>query len=455
MGVFVDSLSGFVSGLSSSDVPADAFATCGIGFCDAIGVSIAALDQPIFRQLHAVVAAQQAKPESRILLTGERTLAPEAALIGAATAHALDYDDYAFSNHVSAVLVPAILAEAETTGASGTDMATAYVAGYEVWREIMKREPGDWYQRGWHPTAILGAFGSTAASAHLRRLNSDQIRNAFGLSFVQCTGVMGNFGSMGKPYQGGAAARAGLIATRMAEAGIDAGPQAVDGANGFLRALSPSGQIDIETPATEIGQEWGILAEKLNIKRYPTVGASQRCIDCAIQLNGEFAPEPERISKIRPHISERHSNVMPYHAPQTALEAKFSLEFVVAAGLVDGSVTFDQMTDDYVQRPDIQQLMALVEREIGPDDDPVYPAGKRADIVEVVMDDGSVLTSDEVERWRGHGANPMSREELRAKFMDCAIRGTSERQAAGYFDALFDVAGLGSINDIPVLSTIR
>lgn len=455
MGVFVDSLSGFVAGLNSHDVPDEAFAICGVGFCDVMGVSIAAFDQPIFRQLQTVINAQESKPESRILLTEERTLAPEAALIGAATAHALDYDDYAFSNHVSAVLVPAILAEAETTGASGIEMAAAYIAGYEVWREIMKREPDDWYSRGWHPTAILGAFGSTAASAHLRGLNSDQIRNAFGLCFVQSTGVMGNFGSMGKPYQGAAAARAGLVATRMAEAGIDAGPDSVDGANGFLRALSPSGEIDVETPAARIGREWGILTERLNIKRYPTVGASQRCIDCAIQLHEDFAPDPERISLIRPHISERHSNVMPYRAPQTALEAKFSLEFVVAAGLVDGAVTFNQMTDAYVQRPDIQRLMALVEREIGPDDDPVYPAGKRADIVEVGLDDGSVLTSNEVERWRGHGANPMSRQELRAKFMDCASRGTSESQAAGYFDALIDIASLGSMQDIPVLTPLR
>lgn len=455
MGVFVDSLSGFVADLGSDDIPAEAFATCGVGFSDVMGVSIAALDQPIFKQLRTVIAAQEAKPESRILLTGQRTVATEAALVGAATAHALDYDDYAFSNHVSAVLVPAILAEAETTGATGTGMATAYVAGYEVWREIMKREPGDWYQRGWHPTAILGAFGSTAASAHLRGLNAGQIRNAFGLCFVQCIGVMGNFGSMGKPYQGGAAARAGLVATRMAEAGIDAGPDAIDGANGFLRALSPSGQIDVETPAAGIGKEWGILTEKLNIKRYPTVGASQRCIDCAIQLHDDFAPDPDRISLIRPHISERHSNVMPYRAPQTALEAKFSLEFAVSAGLVDGAVTFDQMTDAYVQRPDIQRLMALVEREVGPDDDPVYPAGKRADIVEVSLNDGSVLTSNEVERWRGHGANPMSRQELREKFMDCATRQISETHAADYFETFIEVAKLRSMKDIPELSVIR
>lgn len=448
MGVLVESLSEFVAGLTNDDVPEEALTTCGIGFSDVIGVSVAALDQPIYRQLRTIAAAQQAKPESRILLTGDRTLATEAALIGAATAHALDYDDYAFSNHVSAVLVPAILAEAETTGSSGRDMATAYVAGYEVWRELMKREPDDWYKRGWHPTAILGAFGSAAASAHLRGLDSRQIQNAFGLCFIQCAGVMGNFGSMAKPYQGGSAARAGLVAVRMAEAGLDSGPDAVDGVNGFLRALSPSGQIDVESPAARIGEDWGILAEKLNIKRYPTVGASQRCIDCAVQIHDDFAPDPQQISSIRPHISERHSNVMPYRAPQTALEAKFSLEFAVVAGLVEGAVTFYQMTDAFVQRSDIQQLMTRVERLIGPDDDPVFPAGKRADIVEVTINDGTVLTSNEVERWRGHGANPMSREDLRGKFMDCATRSITETQAASYFDAFIDIANLGSVNDV-------
>lgn len=451
MGNLTESLADFVASLRTDDIPEGAEAIVGTGFADAIGVTIAALDQPVYRHLKGAVAAMDSGSEARIVLTPDRQNAPNAALVGAATAHALDYDDYAFSNHVSAVLVPAIMAEAEVTGASGRDMVAAYVAGYEVWRDIMGREPGDWYARGWHPTAVFGAFGSTAASAFLRGLPAEKIRHAFGLCLVQGGGVMDNFGTMAKPFQGGCAAQAGLLAVRFAEAGLDAGPDAVDGVNGYLRGLSPTGEVDAGSPADKLGKVWGILKERLNIKAYPTVGASQRGIDCAIQLHRDAAPEPARISKIRAHISERHANVMPHHQPQTALEAKFSQEFAVVAGLLEGQVGFKQLTDGFVQRGDVQTLMGKVELVIGPDDDPVYPAGKRADLVEVVMDDGRTIVSDEVTRWRGHGANPMTCDELRVKFMDCATRMISEEDAAGYFEKLVDVAAMKSMAALPDL----
>ena len=132
--------------------------------------------------------------------TGEATLyfserkadGPQAAWINGTAAHALDFDDVALRGHPSTVLVPAILAEAETLDVSGRDMVTAYVAGYETWAELVRREQGFHHGKGWHPTGIFGAIGAAAACASLRRLDPRQATQAIALGASQSAGLMAN-----------------------------------------------------------------------------------------------------------------------------------------------------------------------------------------------------------------------------------------------------------------------
>ncbi len=450
MAAVTESVVEFISDAIEIDLPAGVDEIVAVGFCDTIGVTLAALDEPVCQVASEAVRRQGGQAQSRINLGADRTTSEYAALIGAATAHALDYDDYAFSNHVSAVMVPAILAEAELTGASGADMVRAYVTGYEVWRDIMHREPDDIYARGWHPTAVFGAFGVVAAASVLNKLGKDEIRNAIGLAVANSGGVMANFGTMGKPYQGGRAAQAGLTSVHLAMAGMDAGPDALDAENGLLLGLSPERRADVTTPA-DLGRDWGIMKERLNIKRYPTVGASQRIADCACELHHHPALNLSQIVKIRPYVSEKHIRVMPIHRPQTGLEAKFSIELVAVAGMLNGAVGFHELSDDFVGRADVQELIRKVEPDIGPDDDPVYAAGTRADILHVDLIDGRTISSNEVARWRGHAENPMSLDELKAKFMDCATQTLNEAQAEQYFQVFSAIGELSSTDDIPIL----
>ncbi len=453
MGRLTDSLAEFVAKSESLDIPSGVSQIVSSGFCDTVGVTLAGMNEPVWQHMKKLALGQGGAPEARLFLGAEKVPAQAAALVGAATAHAIDYDDYAFSNHVSAVLVPSILAEAERVGADGSNMMRAYAVGYEVWREIMKREPGDLYTRGWHPTAVFGGFGVAAAAASLNSADADTVRNAIGLTVAFGGGVMDNFGSMAKPVQGGQAAESGLKAFRMAQAGVDAGADALDGQNGLLLALSPDRQANISEPAGGLETFQGILTEKLNIKRYPTVGSSQRCADAAVQLHQDGGIELSDIVRIRPKVSERHARVMPVHKPNSALEAKFSLEFVVAAGLINGKIGFTELSDDFVRRPDVRALIDKVEIEIGPDDDPEFPAGGRADVIRLDLKDGTTVESKEVTRWRGHARRPMSQDELREKFLDCAVRAISQDQAEKIFELLSDIANLDSVDRIPVIKT--
>lgn len=194
--------------------------------------------------------------------------APEAALLNGVAAHALDFDDVALRGHPSAVLVPAILAAAQELDAQGARMLDAYVAGYEVWANLVDREHGIHHTKGWHPTGVFGAVA--AACAALRRLDAAACTHALGLGASRGAGILSNFGSMAKPFHAGRAAHSGVLAARLAAAGLTASPDALEHPQGFLAAISPHGNVDRQRPVGPPGRRWQIVERRLNFKKYPT-----------------------------------------------------------------------------------------------------------------------------------------------------------------------------------------
>ncbi len=147
----------FIAGMRFERVPAGAVETVARGFTDCVGVMLAGLAEPVASVVAKSVGL--AGPVGRVADFGETGLAaPDLALIYGAAAHALDYDDTGLNGHPSAVLVPAILAEAQEVAADGKAMIAAYVAGYEVWAELVGREPDSLHQKGWHPSAVYGTL---------------------------------------------------------------------------------------------------------------------------------------------------------------------------------------------------------------------------------------------------------------------------------------------------------
>ncbi|MES1155427.1 MAG: MmgE/PrpD family protein, partial [Pseudorhodoplanes sp.] len=221
--------------------------------------------------------------------------APDLALLFGTAAHALDYDDTGLSGHPSAVLVPAVLAETIETGASGRAMALAYLAGYEVWADLISRDVDSLHVKGWHPSAVIGTIAAAAVSASLRRLDAEKAATAVGIAASMSGGVVSNFGSMTKPFHLGRAAQSGLLAARLAQAGMTASPDAIEHPVGILRALSPMLNVDTTRP-THLGHEWRILREGLNVKLYPACYAVHRSLDAMIGLMAKKSFKPEDIA---------------------------------------------------------------------------------------------------------------------------------------------------------------
>ncbi|MCB1362890.1 MAG: MmgE/PrpD family protein [Rhodobacteraceae bacterium] len=426
----------FAAGIATAAIPAAALSTARLGFTDAIACLLAGRDEPVSVILRDYVAGRS-DGKGSVCLLGRGRAAPElAALIDATAAHALDYDDYMFSNHPSAVLVAAILACAQVSGADGARMARAYLAGYEIWGDLMLREADHFHSKGWHPTAVLGPVGAAAAAAHVLGLDGAGAGHAIALSASHSGGVMGNFGSMAKPYHAGRAAEAGVRAALLARAGFTARGDVLEGPAGLLAALSPRGNVDLKTPP-QFGRRWRSAEAGLNIKKYPTVGASQRIIDAALALMAQTPLDTADIAGMEIRISRKFAAVMPFGDPAIPAEAKFSAQFAVAAALRFGKVGMAEVSQAALGDGELRRLIGAAAIERGEIYDPGYPNAAPEDWIVLTMRDGSRIESPRIRRASGHADAPLSPDELWRKFAGCAEwSGLAEHRARILFERL-------------------
>jgi len=430
------SLGSFVSGIRFAAIPAEALSVVHTGFADCVGTLIAGSLEAPPRILHKALAP--APGAASLYLCGPRVTAPEAAWINGTAAHALDYDDVSLRGHPSTVLVPAILAEAEVLGSSGTQMAAAYVAGYEVWAELAGRDPDQHHQKGWHPTGIFGAIAAAAACASLRGLDPGQAAQALALGASHSSGLVANFGTMTKPYHAGKAAHAGVISARLAEAGFTSSDDALEHPLGFLAAVSPSGRADRER-ATQAGRDWQILQQGLSVKKYPLCYCTHRAIDGVLDLLRQQPVPGEDVKSITVSTSRRNTTILRNARPQTGLEAKFSMQFAMASSIVAGRVGLGELTDSFVQRQDVQALLGKV--TIAADDrpDPNRSGAAPYDLVVIETNSGRRLESARITDERGSPQLPLSPDELWAKFETCLAIGNPGLAARSIFDALMSI----------------
>jgi 2-methylcitrate dehydratase PrpD len=443
------SLGNFVAAIRYEDVPEPGLAAIRLGFTDCIAVMLAGMAEPAASIVRDQLGTRGVVAEASLYLGGETASAAEAALANAVAGHALDYDDVALAGHPSVVLVPAILAEAEALGASGRDAATAYAAGYEVWARLIERDKDAYHRKGWHPTAVMGPLAAAAAVAHLRRLDAATTTTALGMAASMSAGLVANFGTMTKPLQAGRAAASGVTAARFAAAGLSAAEDAIEHPVGFLAALSPKGAADLETPFADLGRRWRLAEHGVNLKKYPMCYGTHRAIDAMLDLTIANDLHPADVAAIEVTIGRPQLAMLRNHLPQTGLEAKFSMEFAMASALTARAAGLAQLSDAFVRRADIQQLMPRVRlavNETPAADDPAFAAFDR---IELRLADGGELHSPELRFARGHWASPLREGELWAKFRDC----TAAVLAVGEAERLF--AALSTIDKVPRIRELR
>ena len=442
-------LARFASDPPFSHAPDDAARIIRTGIIDTVATMIAGRNERVVQIVRRHVEARRpAAAESSVLMSGQRLPAQDAALINGTAAHALDYDDVALQGHPSTVLVPALMAEGEAMEGAGADLLRAYLVGYEVWAELIGRDADSHHLKGWHPTAVFGTVAATAALCCLRRLSVETSGNAIALSASMAGGLVANFGTMTKPFHAGRAASAAIEAVRLAMRGMTAAPDAIEHHAGFLAAVSPKGNLESDRAADNLGRTLGILESGLSIKKYPMCYATHRVIDAIIDLAGKEDIRPNDAESVHATIGTAQASMLRNHAPTTALEAKFSLEFAVASALVARAVGLAQLTDDFVTSAPVRQAMGKVEISTVQTKCPIEPVFAFSDRVRIRLKDGRMLDSGEIRFARGNAKMPLREGELKAKFFDC-VAGCAEIDASTLYDRL---AGLESTRNVRQLA---
>ena len=419
-------------------------------FVDTIGVTLAGIREDAAQIVLRVPGIATAPGPALILGTDRRTSVLDAALINGVASHALDYDDVAgaMGGHPSVMLVPALIPLAEMAGSSGRDLLLAYVVGFETECRIARGVNFHHYDKGWHPTATLGIFGTVAAAASLLRLSIDQTAPALGMAASFAAGLKANFGTMTKPLHVGHAVRDGVFAALMANQGCTANQAAFEHKQGFLDVFNGPGSYD----TTHILDAWydpfecGGGADP-GLKPYPCCGSTHPSIGRAIELARHHDLDPGRIARITvlPHARRLPHTDNP--DPRTLLAAKFSMQYCVARALTDRSVKLADFEADAPFDPTVRRLMQCLEAKPHPD-----MARDWGTEVIVQTTDGARFASrlDDYPS-RGPAGDPMTQAELWSKFADCAERSLPRSSLQAVFDSLMRIASLPRVHDLTAL----
>jgi 2-methylcitrate dehydratase PrpD len=314
----------------------------------------------------------------------------------ASLAHVLDFDDLHLpsTTHVSAICVPVALA-----GGGG---ARAYLAGAGVMARLGSALGWKHYTAGWHATCTAGAPAAAVTAAVARGLSAEQIETAIALAIPGAGGVQRAFGTASKALQVGFAAETGIRAAALAERGATADPLALDQ---WMQLVGgdPSA-IDTEGPAVPDG---------LAVKLYPCCYALQRPLAAMTAL---AAVEWKEMRAVR--VTTPASSLKPliHRTPTTGLEGKFSLEYGIAAALLDGLPALDSFTDEAVRRPEAQRLMELVEVAPTPGGEGLLDGEVE---IEITLKNGG-QASTALKLPPGAPGRPPTKDELSHKIEACA-----------------------------------
>ena len=383
---------------------------------DTLGAMVSGSQLQPGRMAVSYVKSLGGAPEASVIGTRLRTSAVNAALANGMLAHADETDDlHAPSRtHPGCAVVPAALAAAERSGASGESFLRAVVLGYDVATRLNYSLGPDALAAASRSThAVGGVFGAGAAAGALLGLNAVQVRHLMSYCAQQASGVGCNVRDadhIEKAFDfGGMPARSGVAAATMVAHGFTGVDDVFSGERNFFEAYAP--EPDPSKLAEGLGERFEILST--NIKKWSVGSPAQSALDALTSLMGSHQPAPGEIAAIRVHLPTRSARTVD-NTPMPDV----NVQHLMAMLLVDGGLTFHSVHDRERMRD--QAVLAVRRKiEIAPSQELMEARPRRQAIVEIAMRDGRNLSHRTI-AVRGTADNPMTRDEVEAKALDLA-----------------------------------
>ena len=418
---------------------------------DTVGVMIAGAGGEVASRAEAVLAA--VRPPGDVPVPGRARRADliDAAFLGGTAAHGIELDDgfRQGSVHPGCVVVPAVLALGYDRHADGRALMEAIVAGYEAVIAIGRACHPDLRQRGFHPTAAVGVFGSAAAVGKLRGLSADALANALGLAASSAAGLFAfvNGGGDIKRLHAGHAAREGLQAALLAEQGVEGPPDVIEARDGFMQAFafgradkahSKSARAIALPPAVPFG------ITDCYIKPYPCCRHIQPAVEALIGLLNDEAiasEEVQRIDVATYRIAAEHAET----GWDDFASAQLSFPYLMGLALKFRAVKFEHFSEQTRRDPAFGAIARKLSVTAPAEVDRLYPQLRPARVTVTTARGSFTRQADEA---LGSRIVPLDDAGLTAKFLDLVgpVLGAARAKDLGErlwsLDAISDVAPL-------------
>ncbi len=445
-------LAELILGLRFEDIPDEVVNRAVQSALDFFGVAIGASQHPLVGKMVRVSAALGSPAQTTVIGRKEKRDALWAALINGSMAHILDFDDTHFPTilHGYTPILAACLALSEALSdfcggdneinkVSGKELIAAFVAGYETSARVALSVHPSHYDRGWHVTGTVGAFGASAACGKLLRLDVDRMVCALGIAASQASGLREMFGTMTKPFHAGKAAQNGLLAALLAREGFTSSKRSLEAERGFCHVMSDDPHLD------RLTEGWASKWEILNsgFKPYPCGVVTHPAIDGVLSLRRKHALDCRRVTSVRAKCHPLVLELTGKSEPQTGLEGKFSIYHCLAVALVDGIVAPSSFTDSRVRDAEIEKVRSLVTVTVDPS-----LGEDQAEII-IELESGHIV-KEFVEHASGTPERPLTAAELERKF-SALVSDHPDLEALNIDRLKQDIFGIHELDDIRCL----
>ena len=407
--------------------------TAKIAVRDGLGVALAGSREEDARIAAEIARQEGAREETSVIGQGFKTSALNGALANGTAAHALDFDhSFTMMGQPTAPIVPATFALGETLGASGRRMIEAYVAGFEVTAKLVHslRDSG---HDGWHAPSTLGSFGASAACGKLLGLDAAQMQMALGITASMASGIVANFGTMTKPLHVGLGARNGVLAAKLARGGYTANAKAIESGFGFYQVLHQDAPIN-EPAIEELGRSYALVTDGLRIKPYPCGGLTHQVIDSMLEFRAQHGLTAEMIERVDVDVVKHTFDRIVFRVPQTGIQGKFCMPYLVARAIIDGKIGLHIFTDSAVRDQNVLNLAERVQMNLDPNLKKTDAAGRPCRVT-IRLKNGQTFVR-EAQHAKGGPEHPMTEDELRGKFTECAREALDAGSAARALDTI-------------------
>lgn len=369
-----------------------------------------------------------------------------AALCNGVLSHVVELDDghRIARGHPGVTVVSSALAAAEYLGASGKELITAIVAGYDVFVRIASSVNPSHLQRGYHTTGTCGALAAAAASAKLFGLDAEETANALGLAGIQAAGLLEVTvdGQMAKALHPGKSAQAGVLSALLAKDGVQGPKTIIEGVKGFAKTMSD--ECDYDLMFQGLNKVFHI--NDCYIKLYPSCRHTHSPVDAALDLLNENVFSPSDIDNI---LIKTYPTAISFAGeifkPVTPEEAKFSMPYCVCAALVKGKYGLREIEADCISDPAIRTLIDKVKIEADQSLESLHPKRKGAEVY-ITLEDGRIL-SRRVDLPKGEAENPVSHDDLIRKFINCTDHCYNDQKRKEIVNGIFNIDQMDNVGD--------